>query len=158
MPITCYGGYKCDPQKPRIHFPQQRVPHYSISIVSGCHGANGKGGQGAGAQAYPVLTNLGRLLSRKQISTILETGRGRMPSFAHISVDDRKAIVDFLLDPNIKKTNRAANANDIHNSAPGVVTAKNASYLYLPPYLNTGYTQFRDPDNYPALLSRRGER
>ncbi len=58
----------------------------------------------------------------------------------------------------IKKTNRAANANDIHNSAPGVVTAKNASYLYLPPYLNNGYTQFRDPDNYPALLSRRGER
>ncbi len=44
-----------------------------------------------------------------------------------------------------KKTNRAANANDIHNSAPGVVTAKNASYLYLPPYLNNGYTQFRDP-------------
>ncbi len=68
---------------------------------AGCHGANGKGGQGAGAQAYPVLTNLGRRLSRKQISTILETGRGRMPSFAHISVDDRKAIVDFLLDPNI---------------------------------------------------------
>ena len=70
-----------------------------------------------------------------------------MPSFAHISVDDRKAIVDFLLDPNIKKTNRAANANDIHNSAPGVVTAKNASYLYLPPYLNNGYKQFRYSSN-----------
>lgn len=118
---------------------------------AGCHGANGKGNEGAGAQAYPVLTNVAQRLSGKQISTILETGRGRMPSFAHLSVNDRKAIVDFLLAPNVKKANRAVNANDIHNSAPAVVTPKNASYPYLPPYLNNGYTQFRDQDNYPAV-------
>lgn len=118
---------------------------------SGCHGANGKRSEGAGAQAYPVLTNVSQRLTREQIGTILETGRGRMPSFGHISADDRKAIIDYLIDLGAKPANRPPNPNDIHNSAPVVASAKNADFPYLPPYLNNGYTQFRDQDNYPAV-------
>ena len=118
---------------------------------AGCHGAGGKGSEGAGAQAYPVLTNVRKRLTREQIGSILETGRGRMPSFGHIPVHDRKAIIDFLMDLGTKPINRAANPNDIHNAAPVVASAKNEDFPYLPPYLNNGYTQFRDQENYPAI-------
>lgn len=105
-----------------------------------CHGANGAGSNGGdGAQAYPVLTNIGQRLSREQISTTIETGRGRMPSFQNISKADRNAIVDFLL-----HTEKNSGPN------PADIAARFKNAPYFPPYLNNGTTQFRDNENYPA--------
>jgi quinoprotein glucose dehydrogenase len=111
------------------------------STCAPCHGINGAGSNGGdGAQAFPVLTNIGQRLSRAQINTVVETGRGRMPSFQNISKSDRDAIVDFLL-----RTEK----NGGGNYAARVAKFKN--YPYSPPYLNNGTTQFRDNENYPAL-------
>jgi len=108
-----------------------------------CHGSNGTGSNGGdGAQAYPVLTNIGQRLSKEQISTTIETGRGRMPSFQNISKTDRDVIVDFLL--------HTEKNNGPNNVASGV---KVKNYPYSPPYLNNGTEQFRDNENYPALKS-----
>lgn len=104
-----------------------------------CHGANGAGSNGGdGAQAYPVLTDVGKRLSRAQISATIETGRGRMPSFQNVPKADRDAIVDFLL--------------HTEKGAPmGYRSAKAGNYAYSPPYLNNGTTQFRDNEDYPAV-------
>ncbi len=105
-----------------------------------CHGIGGKGsGGGEGGQAYPVLTNVGKRLSREQIRSLLATGRGRMPSFQHISEDNRETIINFLLktESQVKALQTASNDDD--------------NFPYMPPFLNNGNTQFRDQDGYPAI-------
>lgn len=119
-----------------------------------CHGVDGKGsGGGDQAQAYPVLTDVGKRLTREQIVATIRTGRGRMPSFQHIPEQDREAIVNFLLNTEAK-TNPGATASaatDFHNAGQNLKAGENSEFPYVPPFLNNGYTQFRDQDNYPAI-------
>ena len=106
-----------------------------------CHGANGAGSNGGdGAQAYPVLTNVGDRLTRAQISSTIETGRGRMPSFQNIPKVARDAIVDFLL-------------HTEKDTGPNMARMKQhfSGYPYSPPFLNNGTTMFPDNENYPGL-------
>ncbi|WP_420151870.1 PQQ-binding-like beta-propeller repeat protein [Spirosoma sp.] len=117
-----------------------------------CHGLEGKGSGNAtanSAQAYPDLTNVGKRLTKEQIATILETGRGRMPSFGHLSKDDREAIINFLT--NLEAKPASSTVVDIHSSVVTAPVTKGADFPYMPPYLNNGNTQFRDQDNYPAI-------
>ncbi|QKZ14023.1 PQQ-binding-like beta-propeller repeat protein [Spirosoma sp. KUDC1026] len=117
-----------------------------------CHGIGGKGSaENVAAQAYPDLTNVGKRLSKEHIHSILATGRGRMPSFQHISQEDRDALVNYLLNLEAKPTAVASASNDIHNSAVTTPVAEGAAFPYMPPYLNNGNTQFRDQENYPAI-------
>ncbi|WP_026464147.1 PQQ-binding-like beta-propeller repeat protein [Adhaeribacter aquaticus] len=117
-----------------------------------CHGVDGKGsGGGDGAQAYPVLTDVGKRLNKDQITSIIKTGRGRMPSFSHIPDADRESIISFLL--NTEKTGNAtaSSATDFHNAMPTAAANKGDEFPYVPPFLNNGYTQFRDNERYPAI-------
>lgn len=112
-----------------------------------CHGLGGEAKtSSAAAQAYPDLTNVGKRLSREQMQSILTTGKGRMPSFGHLPQKDRDALVDFLLN----LTAKSSAADDVH-ATKKTVTAKGESFPYQPPFLNNGTTQFRDPNNYPAV-------
>ncbi len=111
-----------------------------------CHAIDTKvNPESAGAQAFPNLKDVGQRLTRTEIAAILETGRGRMPSFRHISTNERMAIMDFLL-----KTETKANADDVHSLAD-TKTEHGNLFPYKPPYINNGNTQFLDPDGYPAL-------
>ncbi len=75
-----------------------------------CHALDASATASAAApQAYPNLKDVGKRLSRQEITAILETGRGRMPAFQHIPREDRTALVNFLLN-----TEPAASADDIH--------------------------------------------
>jgi quinoprotein glucose dehydrogenase len=117
------------------------------ATCAGCHGLAGAGGQ---AQAYPVLRDVGKRLSREQISATIRTGRGRMPSFQHLPQQDRDAIVDFLLHTEARPAAGASVAADLHHNPPAAA-AQGRAFPYVPPFLNNGYTQFRDPDDYPAV-------
>jgi len=117
-----------------------------------CHGVDGKGsGGGDQAQAYPVLTDVGKRLSREQISATIRTGRGRMPSFQHIPDNDREAIINFLLNNEAKPAANATASTDFHNAVPTAVASESGNFPYVPPFLNNGYTQFRDQEKYPAV-------
>ena len=119
-----------------------------------CHGMSGKGSgeaKASAAQAYPDLSEVDKRLNREQISTILSTGRGRMPSFGHLPKDDREAIINFLLKLDVKPAAPAVASTDIHSSVVTSSVTEGADFPYMPPYLNNGNTQFRDQDNYPAI-------
>lgn len=107
-----------------------------------CHANDGK--SAPENQAYPSLKDIGKRMTRAQISTLLETGRNRMPSFQHIPKADREELVNFLLNVETKPA-----ANDIHAVADIQKTA--ADFPYAPPFVNNGNVQFRDQDNYPAI-------
>ncbi len=58
-----------------------------------CHGLNKKGNP----PSIPSLSDIGKRMSEQDILNLLSKGRNGMPSFAHLPLEQRKAIVDFLL-------------------------------------------------------------
>ncbi|AXE17322.1 pyrroloquinoline quinone-dependent dehydrogenase [Runella rosea] len=130
-------------------------PKNSVALTKGeklftancavCHAIDAKNVAVVSTQAYPNLQDVGKKLTRQQISTLLETGRGRMPSFQHISKPDREAIVHFLL-----KTETPTKADEIHRVTT-IETKTGRDFPYTPLYQNKGFRQFRDANNYPAI-------
>lgn len=106
-----------------------------------CHRADR---QGSG-QEYPSLVQVGSRMSKDEIGNIIKTGRGRMPSFQHISDKERDELVGYLL--NITPKTPVA---DEHSASEAPAEAKSA-FPYIPPYINNGWTRFFDPDGYPAI-------
>ncbi|MCJ8164060.1 PQQ-binding-like beta-propeller repeat protein [Pontibacter sp. E15-1] len=109
-----------------------------------CHGTDRKG-----SEAFPNLVGVHKRLTKEQIATVVKTGRGRMPSFQHMSANDREIIVNFLLDTEAKPP--APASNDFHSAVPTAAANPDADFPYMPPYINNGYKKFLDQNGYPAV-------
>jgi quinoprotein glucose dehydrogenase len=108
-----------------------------------CHRADR---QGSG-QEYPSLVQVDKKLSREEIGTIIKSGRGRMPSFQHISDKERQELVNFLLNPEAKTIASA----ESHSATEAPAAETKTAFPYIPPYINNGWTRFFDPNGYPAV-------
>ena len=97
-------------------------------------------------EAIPNLNAIGKSLSEQAILSLLETGRGRMPSFQHLKNRERQAIVNFLLG----KTEKIDGRIDLH-ATEQIVKEEDKLFPHSPAYLNNGNTQFRDQEGYPAI-------
>ncbi|MEJ7830801.1 MAG: c-type cytochrome [Segetibacter sp.] len=106
---------------------------YNINCTS-CHGMDRKG---SGAE-IPGLINL--KLSKNAIMAVLETGRGRMPSYMHLPENDRAAIISFITNTETKKQ-KATNYRD---------TTKKNNFPYIPLYADSKKKVF-DPEGYPGV-------
>ncbi|WP_109677690.1 pyrroloquinoline quinone-dependent dehydrogenase [Dyadobacter jejuensis] len=115
---------------------------------SGCHALTAKDKSPATAQSYPSLENIGSRLTRQQINELIRTGRNRMPSFQHLSANERDSLLDFLLKTERKE--QPTPSDDIHQ-VTRVHTPEGKLFPYSPPYVNNGNVQFLDPDGYPAI-------
>lgn len=115
-----------------------------LTNCSPCHGLDRKGS----GQEYPSLLNIDKKLPFKEILSVLETGRGRMPSFRHLPEKERTAIVAFLV--NKEKETRLVKHEDDH-SLSGPPAASEDDFPYVPPYSNNGMKKFKDPQGYPAI-------
>jgi quinoprotein glucose dehydrogenase len=109
-----------------------------LTNCASCHGAERKGT----TQEFPGLLNISAKLTSGQLRAVMNSGRGRMPSFQHIPEGEKKAIIDFLLD---KKTSPVT----IPDSS-SVMEKKH--FPYDPPYiLKRGLNRFFDQEGYPAI-------
>jgi quinoprotein glucose dehydrogenase len=101
-----------------------------LSQCSACHGENRTGSP----PEIPSLVDVGKRLDASQIGKILQTGRGRMPSFPNLdpAEDQFHSLIRYLIDgdPN--------GATDLSSSNQRVQ------------YDTTGYNKFLDPEGYPA--------
>lgn len=121
----------------------QRQPMGERLFNQNCSACHSRDASPSVDQTYPNLKDVGKRLSKKAILSLLETGRGRMPSFQYLKEGQRKAIVEFLTQ---EETGRV----DIH--ATEVVAAdEDKLFPYTPPYLNNGNVQFLDTEGYPAI-------
>lgn len=102
-----------------------------MAFCAGCHGGDRSGD---GRNIYPPLTGLEEKMSKAEILTLLETGRGAMPAFNVLDDESKNALIDFLL--STATTDNALLASD---KALGI------------PYSHTGYNRFYDPEGYPAV-------
>ncbi|MBO0949319.1 PQQ-binding-like beta-propeller repeat protein [Fibrella sp. HMF5405] len=142
-----WGGAATDPDG-TIYIPAKQNPCYSTLILreqpatnalvttaqayrsncAACHGADRRGNHDG---SYPSLLEIDKRLSAEAIHNVLRTGRGMMPSFAHLSEAERNAIVNFLLNK---------------NTSTQLVNAKQTSV----PYQHTGYNRWYDSNGYPV--------
>jgi len=114
-------------------------------ICAVCHGLDRAGNA---AQNVPSLVDIGRKLKPQDITTLLETGKGVMPSFAFLSARQKAAVTDYLLAPDAAPEPR----NDaIASGAPSPGDAPEGDALGVIPYTITGYNRWLDPDGYPAV-------
>ena len=82
---------------------------------------------------FPSLVDVGKRLNREGIATVIQKGRGRMPSFPQLSQEEINALIDYLT----KGENK-----ELSPTAPEPP---------LMPYRFQGYNRFYDPDGYPAV-------
>ena len=115
-----------------------------LQNCAGCHGADRKGSP----NVFPNLLNISARRNFDQINAIVKNGAGRMPSFAHLSDDDRKSIINFLLDKEIKP---ARTAGGEHSIDIPTAQEKKADFPYVPRYINKVWKPVRDQDGYPGV-------
>jgi len=141
-----WGGAAADPEG-ILYIPAKEIPVYTSLIkkeiavdknstsgaklyqlnCAACHGANKTGNHDG---SYPSLVNIEKRLTEKQVQQLLQTGRGMMPAFSHISQAERNAIVDFIFNKSEGKQVIATQNSDV-------------------PYQHTGYNRWYDRNGYP---------
>ena len=107
-----------------------------------CHGQNRQGNR---VGTYPALSNLKRRLSKANTLSIINKGKGFMPSFNQFSTAKKKALLSYLYDENIMKNEATIKNNNW-------VDALNKELQeFEVPYSHTGYNRFLDQEGYPAV-------
>lgn len=143
-----WGGAATDPEG-MIYVPSKEVPVYTTLVpkeensngklrggamlyslhCSACHGSDRSGSHDG---SYPGLLDVKSRFSGNQMQHLLENGRGMMPSFSHISNEEREAIVDYLFG---------------EQNVTDVVSTTISSVI---PYKHTGYNRWYDSNGYPV--------
>lgn len=114
---------------------------YAKNCVS-CHGPDRKGN----GMEFPDITEIGERFTKEDVADILKMGNGRMPSFRHLSQQERDGIVNFLFDP---RSGRSKKVIGEHGDQMVKETHKN--FGFEPAYLIKVWQKFSDQDGYPGL-------
>jgi quinoprotein glucose dehydrogenase len=99
-----------------------------------CHGIDRKG-----TGNYPTLINVASKYKRAEALELLNSGRRMMPSFRHISDEEKNAILSYVLenkDEQKKEFKAPEKPRDPYRNLP---------------YGITGYYKFLSPEGYPAI-------
>lgn len=113
-----------------------------LTNCAGCHGVDRKGA----SQEYPNLVNISDRLDSKHIHSIIQNGRGRMPSFQNIVEKDKGALISFLLNKESKPSSASSKVDS------SLAANKKEIFPYDPPFiLKNGLTRFFDSSGYPAI-------
>lgn len=107
-----------------------------VKDCASCHGIDRQGDE---AGVYPSLIDVDQRLSRAEVRQVIETGRGFMPSFGHITELEKDQLVAFLFGEEAPvepvREEETASGREIPDVA----------------YAHTGYNRFFGPDGYPAV-------
>lgn len=114
-----------------------------ITHCSACHGLD-RNGDGLN---FPSLVDIENRLSPSSLDDLLSTGRGRMPSFRHISGSNRSAIIRYVLNQAPQVQSEA----DVHEEAHSLTIREGEDFPYAPPFIHTGYNKVRDANGYPGI-------
>jgi quinoprotein glucose dehydrogenase len=95
-----------------------------------CHGDNREGIP----PSFPMLMGLGSRLSAPQTTSLIHSGKGRMPAMPDLQGGDLESLLRFL-----GVGSKEASVTPPTESEEG-------------PYIFTGYRKFLDPEGYPAFV------
>lgn len=109
---------------------------YNKFCVS-CHGSERKGNPASG---FPPLIDVAKRLDKKQLSTIITSGRAMMPAFKSLPVKELNSLMAFLFN----EKEQPLISDD--KKEPGIDESPKE-----PDYKISGYTKFLDSDGNPAI-------
>jgi quinoprotein glucose dehydrogenase len=109
-------------------------------ICAACHGLNREGNV---AQNIPTLVGVEQRLKHGDVTNLLETGKGVMPSFAFLSEAQKRAVTEHVLAPDA--------VADPRNDASRKLEDPGTDALGVIPYTMTGYNRWLDTNGYPAV-------
>lgn len=143
-----------------------------LSQCSACHQDNMQGQP----PDFPSLIGVGSRLAADQITATIRTGKGRMPAFSGLTVDQVSSLAQFLITnggragrgrggptatnpPTVSRAGQpaaaplSADAVELAQSsaARGPAPSSDPNDAQNLPYRFTGYKKFYDPDGYPAV-------
>lgn len=124
--VPCYSSL-VERQQPVVNKPVAANQLYAQHCAA-CHGADRQGNHDG---SYPSLLGVNSRLSTSAIHQVLQKGRGMMPSFSHLSDEQRNALVAFIEGKATATVSARANANEV-------------------PYQHTGYNRWYDRNGYPV--------
>jgi len=143
-----WGGAAAD-KDGILYIPAKEIPCYTTLIPadqaensaatgsnlfqSYCASCHGKDLSGNHDGAIPALLQIEKRLKDMDAQQILENGKGLMPSFSHIPIEQRRAILDFL-----------------YNKASANTKIAVTPALHTLPYKHTGYNRWYDQNGYPV--------
>lgn len=105
-------------------------------ICVACHGINREGNV---AQNVPTLIGVAKKLKKTDVLTLLETGKGVMPSFGFLSLNQKEAVAGYIFgETPSAETGRKDDLSD-------------TDVLGNIPYTSTGYNRWLDSNGYPAV-------
>jgi quinoprotein glucose dehydrogenase len=105
-----------------------------MTNCASCHGEDRKGNHDGSS---PSLANIEKKYAYSELLQILEKGKGMMPSFSHMPLESRRAIVDMI--SNRKKGNMEVSDRKVLQDS-----------VYKSPYQHTGYNRWYDRNGYPV--------
>ena len=124
--IPCYTSLVPAIEEQTDYSPGEKI---YLQHCSSCHGADKKGSHDG---TYPALINVEKRLDAQEIFNIIQKGKGRMASFAHLTVEQMVTVRDYLLHKN--------------TSAAKVITKLKKNVI---PYRHTGYNRWYS-NGYPV--------
>jgi len=98
-----------------------------------CHGTDRRGDE---TGYYPSLLGIDARMSRDSVRRLIETGRGIMPSFGHLTEFEKSQLVAYLF-------------GDDTPAAPA--QEESAEEIPSIPFAHTGYHRFVDSEGLPAV-------
>jgi len=154
-----WGGAAVDPESKIMYISNSEMPWAQVMIdvpkntndhtLNGightiynkyCISCHGQGLKGNGT-SYPSLVNINKKYTEEQVSKIVADGRNMMPSFKQIPVDEKKALLAFVLKlPEKEPANRQLAKEPVSKSTTNAI-----------PYVMNGYNRFLDKDGYPGI-------
>lgn len=118
-----------DTAESAVLHPGERLYQMNCAM---CHGQNLEGNPGAN---YPSLVKISDHMAHDGALKIINSGKGFMPSYQHLSENDKNMLMSYLYkEPN----------EDIHMLG-------SEQNLEAVPYTHTGYNRFTDQEGYPAV-------
>ncbi|MCZ7636336.1 MAG: PQQ-binding-like beta-propeller repeat protein [Verrucomicrobia bacterium] len=109
-------------------------------VCAPCHGLNREGNT---AQNIPSLLGVEQRLKTEDVLTLIEHGKGVMPSFAFLSDAQKRALADLVLAREAQP--------DPRNQPDRASTELSGDALGGVPYTMTGYNRWLDTNGYPAV-------
>ena len=104
-----------------------------VQYCASCHGLDRRGGAAQG-QLVPSLVDVGHRFESNDLVTLIDKGKGTMPSLGFLSAGEKKGVAAFL-----RGEGAPAGKEEEEKVEAGV------------PYTSTGYNRFVDSGGYPAV-------
>ncbi|MDT0645364.1 PQQ-binding-like beta-propeller repeat protein [Zunongwangia sp. F260] len=126
------------------------LTHGNALYLENCASCHGKDRRGSGSE-FPTLENIAAKLSKEEINGILETGSGRMPSFQHISEQDREAIAGYLLNLKEPSSKGHRGASEISVELDNSGSADKKKFGFPAKYVIKFWKKLTDQEGYPGI-------